>query len=217
MFFSTQGLILINTLIVPLSTTLIIIIGYLVFKSLLLSPCNIFLFENIPSLKNHWFISTILYSSFNMMSTIGVLCPLTLEIKSKKSLIKGCIIGSIVLTIISLIINFSILSYYPQSYKFEIPNLYIAKNFGIILPFLLTIVIWLEMLSTQISNIYSLSKRITYSFKIPYKICVIIIVMFSIPFSLIGFTNLIKILYPPFGAISFIFILGCILKYFNVK
>ena len=94
---------------------------------------------------------------------------------------------------------------------------YIAKKFGIILPSLLTIVIWFEMFSTEISNIYSLCKRITYSFKIPYKISVLFIIIISIPFTFIGFTNLIRYLYPPFGAISFIFVFGCILKYFDIK
>ncbi|QCX33729.1 transporter [Caloramator sp. E03] len=216
-FFSTQGLIATNTLIVPLSTLSILLMGYHVLKSSTpIFQIHSFLRNTLP-IRNSWILSTILYSSFNIMSAIGVLCPMTIEIKRKRSFIIGCILGSIILTIISLIINCSILLYYPESFNFEIPNLYIAKKFGIILPSLLTIVIWLEMFSTEISNVYSLCKRITYSFKIPYKISVLFIIISSIPFTLVGFTNLIRYLYPPFGAISFIFVFGCILKYFDIK
>ncbi|MCX7885263.1 MAG: transporter [Caloramator sp.] len=214
-FFSTQGLIAINSIIVPLSTLSILTMGLFVFKSYASIYQTQSIIKSILPLKNTWILSAILYSSFNIMSAIGVLCPMTAEIKNKNTFIKGCILGSIVLTVISFIISYSILLYYPDSFNVEIPNLYIAKQFGIILPFFLTIVIWLEMLSTEISNIYSLCKRVSYSTKIPYRISVLIIVAVSIPFSFLGFTNLIKFLYPPFGAVSFLFILGCILKYTN--
>ncbi|SKA95324.1 Uncharacterized membrane protein YkvI [Caloramator quimbayensis] len=216
-FFSTQGLITVNEFIVPLSTISILAIGFFVLKSCSSIYQVHSIFKNIIPMKNTWLLSSILYSSFNLMSAIGVLCPMTAEIKNKNNFVKGCILGSIVLTIISLIINYSILLYYPYSFNVEIPNLYIAKQFGIILPSFLTIVIWLEMFSTEIGNIYSLCKRISYSYKISYRISVLIVITISVPFSFIGFTNLIKLLYPPFGAVSFVFVFGCILKYFTLK
>ena len=95
----------------------------------------------------------------------------------------------------------------------EIPNLYIARSFGRIYAFITTMIIWLEMFSTEISDVYSLSKRLQYSFKLPYAACLLIIMGLTVPFAFIGFSRLIKLLYPPFGAVSLVFVCGCIYKY----
>lgn len=215
--FSTRGLIAVNSLIVPLSTSAILILGVLVLYSLIPAHQISVTLNNLPVIRKNWLLSAVIYSSFNVMGAIGVLCPITAEIRSKKHFIRGCILGSIVLTIIASIISFSILLYSPNSFHAEIPNLFIAKQFGTVLPFFITAVIWLEMFSTEISDIYSLCKRMVYSFKIPYVTSVLIIILISIPFSCLGFSNLIRLLYPPFGAVSLVFVLGCILKYFSLN
>lgn len=212
--FSTTGIITTNTAIVPISTAAIFVLGSIVLLSAK-SHHNISLqLQGIQNIKSGWFISSILYSSFNLTVATGVICPIVAESSSKKQFINGCIIGSILLTILALIINFSILMFYPKSFYNEIPNLYIAKSFGYILPLVITAVIWLEMFSTEIGNLYSLAKRFEHSFKIPYIASLLIVIIFSIPVSFIGFSNLIRLLYPPFGAVSLVFLIGCTRKYF---
>lgn len=215
--FSTKGVIAINALIVPLSTTLIVLMGLLVFISSRNVPSFPQTLENHVPIKVGWIVSTILYSAFNLMGTTGVLCPMTHELRRKRAFTYGCAIGGIVLTILALIINYSILSYSPESFYHEIPNLYIAKKFGPVLPLFLTIIIWLEMLSTEISNLYSITKRIQSSVKLPYISCLLIIILISIPVSFLGFSNLIKLFYPPFGVLGSIFLVGCLLKFLKVK
>lgn len=214
--FSTKGVIAINSFIVPMSTTCIVIMGILVA----VTPHNLDVFYNYSSPefpKVSFITSSILYSAFNLIGATGVICPMVYEMKNKTRFIIGCIIGSIVLTVLALIINYSILFYYPQSANNEIPNLFIAKQYGKFLPLFLTIIIWLEMFSTEIGDIYSLSNRIKSSFNIPYSLCIIIILVLSIPLSFIGFSNLIKVLYPPFGVIGLIFLIGSIFKYVKMK
>ncbi|MDF2674498.1 MAG: transporter [Clostridiales bacterium] len=212
--FSTKGIIITNAAIVPLSTTVILILGLIVILSTKSDTSIRLQLLSVPNVKDGWLISSILYSSFNLIVATGVICPIVAGSKIKKHFINGCVIGSILLTILALVINFSILMYYPKSFYNEIPNLFIAKGFGYILPLVITIVIWLEMFSTEIGNLYSLSKRFEYSLKIPYTISLLAVILFSIPVSFIGFSNLIKLLYPPFGAISLVFLVGCIYKYF---
>ena len=69
------------------------------------------------------------------------------------------------------------------------------------------------MFSTEVSNIYSVGKTLEKKFKISYKKAVILILIISLPISQIGFKTLIKVLYPGFGAISFIFLIQCIIFY----
>jgi uncharacterized membrane protein YkvI len=214
---STKGLIAINSIVVPFSITIILMLGILVLFSISnIKDINVYL-NGLEPIKNNWMTSGILYSAFNIIGATGVICPMTNDIRNKKSFIYGCIIGSIILTLLALSINFSILIYSPQSYHNEIPNLFIASHYGKFISLCLTIIIWLEMLSTEISDIYSLSYRIHYSSSLPYTTCVLLIILLSIPFSFIGFSNLIALLYPPFGVIGVIFLAGCIYKFISSR
>ena len=78
---------------------------------------------------------------------------------------------------------------------------------------LLLCVIWFEMFSTEVSDIYSVGKTLEKKFNIPYKKAVFLILIVALPISQIGFRNLIKVLYPGFGAISIIFLVQCIIFY----
>ena len=213
----TKGLITINSFIVPALITIIITIFvlYLVFFKDMVSASYI---KQIPSYKDsimpaQWFFSALLYAGFNMLCCSGVLVPLSQEIKSKRVLIPGVIIGALGLTLLCYLINIMLLLNIPQIFKYEIPLLYITHRFGMLMQILLLCVIWCEMFSTEVSNIYSVGKTLEKKFNVTYKKAVLIILIVSIPISQIGFKTLIKILYPAFGAISFIFLIQCIIFY----
>lgn len=205
--FSTNGVIAINSIIVPLSTFIVLILGFFVFEE---NSINI----TLPLFNNeNVYGSAIIYACFNFMTAIGVLYPMAREVKSRESFVKGCILGSIVLTLLGLIINYNILTYYPASFNSEIPNLYVAKNHGPLLPLYLTVIIWLEMFTTEVGCLYSLSKRMQNVLNKSYFYCLLTILLISIPFSFIGFSNLIKMFYPPFGLISMLILLIGVIKY----
>ncbi|MCX7694912.1 MAG: transporter, partial [Caloramator sp.] len=209
--FSTNGVITINSFIVPLSTSIILILGAFVFVE---NKFNII----IPYFNNKIIYgSALLYACFNFMTAVGVLSPMASEIKNKNSFIKGCILGSVVLTLLEIIINYNILAYYPASFSSEVPNLYIAKNHGPLLPLYLTIIIWFEMFTTEVGCLYSLSRRMQIFFNKSYFVCLILILLISIPFSFIGFSNLIKLFYPPFGLLSFLILLIGAIKYIILR
>lgn len=213
----TKGLITINSFIVPTLTTIIITIFvlYLVFYKDMVSASYI---KQIPSYKINimpaqWFFSALLYAGFNMLCCSGVLVPLSKEISHKRILIPGVIIGALGLTILCFLINIMLLLNIPQIFKYEIPLLYITNRFGTLMQILLLCVIWCEMFSTEVSDIYSVGKTLEKKFNISYKKAVFLILIIAIPISQIGFRVLIKILYPGFGAISLIFLIQCIIFY----
>lgn len=208
--FSTKGIIEFNSLVVPFSTINIIILGILVFFSE--KDTFYHIIDIYKPFKTNWIVSSIIYASFNIMSLVGVFTPMMEEIKNKGAFIKGSILGSFILTFIALIINYSLLCYYPQSFSKEVPNIYIARFYGKILPINLLIAIWLEMISTEISDIYSLSNRLKHLFKLNYSQTAIIIISVSIPFAFISFSNLIRLIYPFYGLISLIFLVISSLK-----
>lgn len=213
----TKGLITINSFIVPTLITIIltIFVLYLFFYKDMVSATYI---KQIPSYKNNivpsqWFFSALLYAGFNMLCCSGVLVPLSQEIKSKRVLIPGVILGALGLTVLCYLINIMLLLNIPQIFKYEIPLLYITHRFGMLMQILLLCVIFCEMFSTEVSNIYSVGKTLEKKFNISYKKAVLLILVVALPVSQIGFKTLIKVLYPGFGAISFIFLIQCVLFY----
>ena len=163
--------------------------------------------------------------------------PLSKEINHNKTLIWGVSIGAMALTLICGAINLLLMLNVPYIYKYEIPLLYIAHRFGSFLQIMLLFIIWLEMFSTVVSDVYSVAKMhqslsdknrnqggnlknslinrlLNY---ITYKKSVALILLIALPISQIGFSNLIKVLYPVFGVISSVFIVQCASFYINNK
>ena len=211
---NTKGLIEINSVIVPCLIIIIITIFLL----------NLFFYKNIitlsylkalPVYKSNYLFSTLLYVGYNVFGSTGVLVPLSSELKNKKALRIGVTIGSLVLTVLCLIINLLLLLNIPYIFHYEIPLLYIAHRFGKTIQIVLLLIIWLEMFSTAVSDIFSVGKSLEHSFNLSYNKSIIIVLIIALPISQIGFVNLISTLYPLFGMISVIFIVGLTIFYFK--
>ncbi|NMM62135.1 GerAB/ArcD/ProY family transporter [Clostridium sp. P21] len=215
LFRGTKGLIEINSFIVP-SLIIVIVTIFILYVSFY-KDINASYLKNISAYKHSWLLSSLIYGGFNILCCSGVLVPLSTEIKNKKVLICGITLGSIGLTVLSFLINALLILNVPYIFKYEIPLLYIANRFGNVIQFMLLCIIWLEMFSTEVSNIYSVSRNLQELFNISYKKAIILIIIISIPISQIGFSKLISILYPAFAVISFIFALQCLYFYFENK
>ncbi len=211
---NTKGLFEINAIIVP---SLIIVITTIFILYIFFSKDSISIsyIKSIHNTKSHWFMSTLLYGGFNILCCSGVLVPLSSELKDQKCIIWGTILGAIGLTLLSIFINLILLLNMPYILKYEIPLLYISNRFGVIIQVMLIFIIWLEMFSTEVSDIFSVTKTFEEKFNIPYKKSVFLIMLLAIPISQIGFVKLISILYPAFGLISLIFIVQCIAFYYR--
>lgn len=212
----TTGLIEVNTFIVPalIATISIITILYFTFCPEIVSFDNV---VNIPAQKDGILISTILYSGYNILCSSGVIVPLSTTMKKPKTMILGIIFGAIGLSILCTMINLMLTVNQPYIYEYEIPLLFVAKRFGPIIQAILLMIIWLEMFSTEVSDVYSISKTLEQTFKIKFNNGIFIVLACALPISQIGFSNLISTLYPIFGVLSLIFISQCILFYFKHK
>lgn len=213
----TTGLIEVNSFIVPtLIITIVLLTGlyfFTAFDSISISN----LIEIAPKKDSGLAFSTILYCGYNILCCSGVLVPLSTNIENKKTMKLGISLGAIGLTLLCLMINLLLIVNQPQIYSLEIPLLYVANRFNTIMQALLLMVILMEMFSTEISDIYSISKTLEKTFKIPFKKGIFIVLLIAFPISLIGFGNLITTLYPLFGLLSLIFIGQCIVFYFKNK
>ena len=212
----TEGLIEVNSFIVPalLCTITLILVLYFLFCKDSISLQYISSFE--PP-KDGVFISTILYAGYNILCCSGVLVPLSNETKNSKAMVYGIAFGALGLTLLSGTINLLLLANQPYIFELEIPLLLVAQRFGNVIQALLLVIIWLEMFSTEVSDVYSISKTLEQSFNIKFKKGIFIVLAVALPISQIGFSNLISTLYPLFGLLSLIFITQCIYFYYKHK
>ncbi len=211
----TNGLIEVNSFIVP---TLIFTISTITILYFVLCHEAI-TFENIlsftPKKESGLVVSTILYAGYNILCCCGVLVPLSTNIKKTKTMSLGVGFGALGLTLLCLMINLLLTINQPYIYELEIPLLFVAKRFSTILQALLLMVILLEMFSTEVSDVYSISKTLEKTFKIRFKKGIFLVLLIAFPISQIGFGNLISTLYPLFGMLSLIFISQCLIFYFK--
>lgn len=211
-FYSTGGLIFINSLIVPCMITITLIICFSVFISRAGAQLNIaYDIKNAPVYKTGWLFSCLLYTSFNMLSATGVLTPMTRDIKKTSRVTLGVILGALGLMALTLFIDCALLLNVPNIFKYSIPMLYLAEGSGIWIRGALSVVIWLEMFSTAVSDVYSLAKKMYHNLHINYYLSVVLILTIVFPFTGLGFANLIKLLYPPSGFVSLIYII-CLVR-----
>lgn len=217
LFRNTKGLIEVNSLIVPSLLIVIctIFLLYIIFAMDNSNIKNLIAVPTITNIKSNWFLSALLYGSFNILGSSGVLVPISNESKNIKVLITGITFGAVALTLLASAINFLLLVNMPNTLKYEIPLLYISNRFGNPIQSLLLIVIWLEMFSTCVSDIYSVTKVMEQRFSINYNLGVLLSVLIAIPISQFGFVRLISFLYPAFGAISLLFLLKCTFFYYR--
>lgn len=210
----TEGLIEINSVIVP---SLLIVIFTLMILYILFARDSLTMnyLKDIEVQKSNWWLSTILYSGYNILCCCGVLVPLSSEIKKSRTMIWGIILGAITLTILCICINLMLMVNQPYIFKYEIPLLYVADRFGKVIQVMLLGIIWLEMFSTEVSDVYSISKTLNKIFRIKFRHAIFLVLCIALPISQIGFTNLISTLYPLFGLLSLIFIFQCIYFYFK--
>ncbi|WP_160692779.1 transporter [Clostridium sp. C2-6-12] len=208
----TEGLIEVNSFIVPglIGTLTLITALYFSFCKDTISFNNILSF---PPQKSGIVISTILYAGYNTLSASGVLVPLSTQIKKTKTMFIGVATGAIGLTLLCLMINLLLTINQPYIYNYEIPLLFVANRFGNIIQALLLVIIWLEMFSTEVSDVYSISKTLEQTFNIKFKQAIFLVLGTALLISQLGFGNLITKLYPMFGLLSLLFIIQLVIFY----
>ena len=130
---NTNGLFEVNRFVVPCLLLIMtsIFIGFIKANPQTLS---LHYLQALPTEKTHYWPSSIVYASFNIISIVGIIVPLTYELQDTKVLVRGVALGSALLTLISFFISFLMLvnPTYPMTY--EIPILAVAGQVGPLLP-----------------------------------------------------------------------------------
>ena len=199
-----RGLFTVNSFVVPI----MILFSLILFFSTLgtgefLSSLTQFPEERI-SLK--MIFSPFAYTAFNLALAQAVLVPVAFEVKDERIIKQGAILGGVFLTIILLTGHLSLMTL-PDVMNYEIPSAVLMKMVGGHFHWMFILVIYGEIFTSVIGNIYGLQRQISNYIKVPG----IFIIAFSFIVALIigtyGYGRLLGYLYPVFGYISLLFLI----------
>lgn len=206
--FSLEGLSFINTVLVPL-----LILG-IVFTSLYLNIREGYNFSNVLGVnltkKGNFLTSSILYFGSNSLIVLVVFSSLLPMIDSRRTAILAGAVGGAILCMLGLSILTAMLIYYNEVCYLEIPMIKICSYIGENYRKLYSVILWIAMYTTALANGFGFMNRIS---KERYKIPIIaLFCIIAIPLAKVGFSNLIGIIYPIFGVIGFIMMVGVLVK-----
>lgn len=205
---SVKGVVKVNEVLTPILIMFIVTIGGINFLKLDLESA----ITSIVAVKNHgWFISSILYCSYNSILLIPVLITLSKLVKNKKQTKLISIISGLIILIISICIFFIITRVDVNIANLEMPVVYGISKFFVKLKKIYGFIILSSIFTTSIAIGISLLQNISKN-KTSYTQIALIMCITSVPISKIGFSNLVTSIYPVFGVLGLYQILKIILK-----
>ncbi|MCM3160165.1 hypothetical protein [Metabacillus litoralis] len=193
MSFGIKGLFSVNIIVVPM---LVLFSTILAVQSFSIEPLTVIPDKTSATFK--WILSAVSYAAFNLTMAAAVLVPLANEIQDEKVLKRGGILGGVFLTAI-LFSSHIALSTLPNVMDYDIPMAEVMKTTFYAIYFIYIAVIYGEVFTSVIGNLYGLERQVASFLNIPSMIIVCSILCVAAFISKFGYSSLISTLYPIFG------------------
>ncbi|WP_445488568.1 YkvI family membrane protein [Niallia sp. 03133] len=203
MMVGMKGLFAVNTFVVPIMISFSFI---LFFLSVQLPEfiVHIFAFTNNSGWKS--IAAPFSYTALNLSLAIAVLVPAASEIGDDETVKWGGIIGGIALMFILISSHFTLIMLHDVD-GYAIPMATIMKNLAPQLSWIYILVIYGEIFTSVIGNVYGLERQLSGYIKLPSILIIVFIFFISYMISFIHYGTLLSFLYPLFGYISLVFLL----------
>lgn len=120
----------------------------------------------------------------------------------------GGILGGAALTLILGASHFTLIML-PDVEMYNIPMAVIMKNLAPFLYWIFVLVIYGEIFTSVIGNIFGLDRQLKQYLPIPTIISVAVLFLVSYVISLVNYGTLLSYLYPLFGYICMVFLYYC--------
>lgn len=208
---SLTGILRVNSIIVPM---LFVVITAVLAVTIIIGDMNSMgskLAANYRGSLPKALVYFLFYCCYNTFLSIGVLAAIPERIKNRTVVRIGILFGALGLMLLSLMLNISLTLKSPQVFNFSIPINYITSGLGKAVRSIVVLCIWCEILSTAVSNAFSIAKRLSGSRYLTYSRACIITIFCCLPMAFMEFKGLISFFYPLFGALS-MFIMVCMVK-----
>lgn len=171
-----------------------------------------------PLLQN-WFVSAVVFVSYNLFASIGILTPIGKAVQKKSTLYTGIIGGGVLLLIIAFGIMLT-MAMCPESITAQLPMLAAAQNISNIFTWIFAFLLFGGMFGTSVSSVFAVDEFAKARFKIGKKGSVILILCLSVLSfigSIFGFDKLIGIVYPVCGYLGVAALVLIVVNFVKVK
>lgn len=209
-----RGIVSVLSLIVPLLVVVVIGVSLL---TLSLRPPNLALIQLATAqgtpIVPFWPLSALTYTSYNLVLAIAVLGPLGALAKAK-AIRSGVILGGLGLGLGALAITLALLVT-PAAARSEIPMAFIAGQFGPVIQFIYAVILLIAIYTTAVGNLYGFGARLTNPAGPAFRGAAIGAGIVALVASQLGFTALVRILYPGVGLAGFILLAALTYAYFR--
>jgi uncharacterized membrane protein YkvI len=165
----------------------------------------------------HWLLASLLYVSYNLVMGTTVLAPLGAHTHRQATRLLGGAIGGAVLALLAGCVTLTVMLHYPQVLEYEVPMLYITSSQHSLNHLSYTIILIAAMYTTALASLYGCATKLQSATRLPFAVCLVIILTLSLVFSQAGFANLITVLFPIFGYATLWFTIKLIWQVFRDK
>lgn len=211
LWFKGEGVLWINTVLIPLKFTFCLGIALLaILYGLQGDGEGVALTTTNPLIQN-WMISSILYVSFNLTFALVVFASLGKEIQ-KPGARQGAVFGGMSLGLFAAVISGALISF-PEVNTFEIPMVAVAGKLGEWPAFFYVLVLWFAMITAAVGNAFSLVTRIVTNSKVNDHTATLLLLLLAFPLAGVKFSVIVKVLYPLLAYMGLIFLPILFLKW----
>jgi len=141
----------------------------------------------------------VLYVSFNLAMAQSVLIPIGYTIREPRVLKRAAVLGGISLGLMLLITHAVMLSNWNDVRLMDIPIVYITDQWNDWLQFFFIFVLYSEIFTTLISNVFGITQQLRELFSFSEQRIYLVLFCSSFLFCLVGYSQLLLFLYPLFG------------------
>lgn len=199
MMVGTKGLFAVNSFVVPIMICFSLMLMTFSVKQADFIDHLLF----IPHAVDGWkgILAPFSYTALNLALAQAVLVPIANEIKDDWTIKWGGILGGAALTIILISSHFTLIML-PNLEQYEIPMAIIMKQIAPFFYWIFVLVIYGEIFTSVIGNVFGLDRQLKQFMTIPTLISISAIFFVSYIISLVNYSELLSMLYPLFGYIS---------------
>ncbi len=154
-----------------------------------------------------WWMSGLLYVSYNLVLSLSVLGPLGAEIRDRAALRWGGLLGGLALGLMSAGMTLAISAHLPEA-AVEIPMLYLTRFYGPPVQWFYALVLWAEIYTTAVACAYGFAGRLGQLWR--YREAVLASICLGLVGSGFGFSRLLALFYPLFGLVALAVLAGLV-------
>lgn len=200
-----QGLLFVNALVVPLLIGFVLITFYTSHAAA----------QSFPDSGHiRWLLPSFNYAAFNLSTALIVLVPMAKEFKDEQVLRYGGLLGGAGLGVLLLLSHLMMLGKL-DIFLYELPMAEMVRPLGETMRLAFIAVIFGEILTTFVGNIFGLSRQLHSVFPkfFSIRMSMMLLVIGAFMIGQFGYGSLVSTLYPLYGALcAVVFIYMCCVR-----